>query len=292
PATTRFDYASLDPRTGLLFVADLAHGRVDVFDVRRDRFVRAIPDVASVHGVLAVAELGRVYASATGAHQTVAIEERSLRIVARIPSGRYPDGIAWDPRERRIFVSDEAGGGVAVIDAASDRLIKIISLGGEVGNTQYDAASGLIYSNVQTRGELVAIDPKTDVIVSRNRIAGCRGNHGLLIDAARGLAFIACEGNARLIVFSLARRAELGEASVGRGPDVLAYDPLEARLYVASESGVVTVFAVRADRVAKLGGARLADNAHVVAVDPATHRVFFPLRSVHGEAVLRIMAAK
>jgi DNA-binding beta-propeller fold protein YncE len=290
--TGRFDYASLDPRTGLLFVADLAGGRVLVFDVRQDRLVKAIGDVAAAHGVLAVPELGRVYASATGDHETVAIDEASLRVTARSPSGRYPDGIAWDPRERKVYVSDETGGVVAVIDAARHRLLKTIPMGGEVGNTQYDPGSGLIYSNVQSRGDLVGIDPKTDLIVSRDRLAGCAGNHGLLIDAPRRLAFIACEDNARLIVFSLARHARLQEDTVGREPDVLAYDPRKGWLYVAGESGVVSLFQVRADRVGKIGEAFLADSAHVVAVDPATHQAFFPLRNVGGKAVLRVMAPR
>jgi DNA-binding beta-propeller fold protein YncE len=290
--TRRFDYASLDPKSGLLFVADLAGGRILVFNMRQDRMVKTIGDVPSVHGVLAVPELGRVYASATGAHQIVAIDEATLRVTARSPSGRYPDGIAWDPRERKLYVSDESGGVVAVIDAGKHHLLKTITMGGEVGNTQYDAVSGLIYSNVQTRGELVAIDPKTDRIVSRDKIAGCGGNHGLLIDAPRRLAFIACEDNARLIVFSLARHAELQEYAVGRGPDVLAFDPQKGWLYVASESGVVSVFQARTGAISRIGQAFLADNAHVVAVDPASHQAFFPLRNAGGKAVLRVMAPR
>ena len=30
-------------------------------------------------------------------------------------------------------------------------------------------------------------------------------------------------------------------------------------------------------------------NAHVVAVDPATHRIYFPLQNVGGRPVLRIL---
>jgi hypothetical protein len=89
-ATGRFDYTSLDAKTGLLFVADLAGGRVVVIDVRKDRLVGTIGGTPSVHGVLAVPALGRVFASATGVHQTVAIDESSLQITGRAPSGRYP----------------------------------------------------------------------------------------------------------------------------------------------------------------------------------------------------------
>lgn len=287
--TRRFDYASVDPSAGLLFFADLAGSHVLAFDVKAGRLMKVIPGVAEAHGVLAVSELGRVFASATGTHELVAINEKTLAITARSPAGRYPDGVAWDPRERKLYVSDEAGGQVAVIDAASHRLLKLIPMGGEVGNTQYDAVGGLIYSNAQGRGELVGIDPKTDRIVSHVALKGCAGNHGLLIDTRRRLAFVACEDNARLIALSLATQAQRADESVGAGPDVLAYDPGLRRLYVASESGVVSVFQVDDGKVMKLGQAFLADNAHTVAVDPTTHLVFFPLRNVRGRAVLRVM---
>ena len=290
--TRRFDYASIDSERGLLFVADLARDRVLAFDVKAGLLVRTVPGVASVHGVLAVPELGRVYASATGAHALVVIDERTFAITAQIPAGRYPDGVAWDPKERKLYVSDETGGAVAVIDAAGHHLVKLVPMGGEVGNTQYDAGSGLIYSNAQGRDQLVGIDPRTENIVSRDPLPGCAGNHGLLIDAARRLAFVACEDNNRLIELSLATHARLGDAGVGAGPDVLAYDPALRRLYVSSESGVVSVFQADDGKLTKLGQAFIADNAHSVAVDPATHLVYFPLRNVDGHAVLRVMAPR
>jgi YVTN family beta-propeller protein len=289
PATRRFDYASADPKAGLLFVADLAGGHVLVFDMRRDALVRTIDGETAAHGVLAVPELGSVYVSATGRDQVDVIDEASLRVVATIPAGHYPDGIAWAPEQKRIYVSDEHGDSVAVIDTATNKLVETIPLGGDVGNTQYDEGSGLIYSNEQTHDELVGIDPKTDKIVSRDKFSDCKGAHGLLIDSPRRLAFIACEDNARLVAFSLATHRQISSTPVGPDPDVLAYDPGKRLLYVAGENGVASVFRVDAGGATKLGEGLVADNAHVVAVDPSTHRVYFPLRHVGEGAALRIM---
>ena len=66
-------------------------------------------------------------------------------------------------------------------------------------------------------------------------------------------------------------------ATVGLAPDVLAFDSSLHRLYVSAESGVVAVFAERGLKLEKLGQAFLAPNAHTVAVDPATHLVYFAL---------------
>jgi hypothetical protein len=73
--------------------------------------------------------------------------------------------------------------------------------------------------------------------------------------------------------------------------DVLAFDPGLQRLYAAAETGMVAVFAVAADRsVTEMGRGLLAPNAHSVAVDPVTHRVYFPLENVGGHPVLRVMS--
>jgi YVTN family beta-propeller protein len=134
-AATRFDYESLDPKTQRLFIAHLAASEVVVFDVKRNRVVGTIPDVDHVHGVLAVPELGRVYATATGSNQVVVIDAHTLKIIARVPGGTYPDGMAFDPDDRKLYVSDEHGDTDTVIDTTSNKRIATIPLGGDVGNT-------------------------------------------------------------------------------------------------------------------------------------------------------------
>lgn len=284
---SRFDYASLDQTRARLYVAHLGTGTVLAFDTATFRLVAEIHDVAQVHGVLAIPALGRVYASATGTNEVVAIEEATNRIIARMSGGTYPDGLAYDPVTGKVFVSDEAGGTDTVIDVNTNRVVQTIALGGEAGNTQYDPVSQHIFVAVQTRNDLAEIEPRSGRIVARYGLAGCRHDHGLAIDAPGQLAFVACDENAALLVFDLAKKRVVDMHSVGPDPDVLAVDPGLQRLYVASESGIVTVFAERGRRLQKLGELR-GPHAHVVAVNSATHHVFLPLENVDGHPVLRI----
>jgi YVTN family beta-propeller protein len=289
---TRLDYASLDPDRHLLFIAHLGDGEVLVFDTRADRVVARIPDVASVHGVLAVPAMSRVYASATGSNEIVAIDETTLKITARMPGGSYPDGMAYAPDAHKLYVSDETGETETVIDIRSNTRIATIPLAGEVGNTQYDPVSRRIFVNVQSRQQLVEIDPANDRIVARIDLPGARGNHGLLIEPQQRLAFIACEGNNKLLVLDMRTMRVTSSFDVGQDPDVLAFDPQRHLLYVAGEAGIVSLFKADAGNVSKIGDGRIGPHAHVVAVDPATHRSYFPLMDVNGKTELRIFIAK
>ena len=258
------------------------------FDLRSRKIVKTIA-APGVHGVIAVPQLRRVFASATNAREVLTIDAATGAVLARAPAGEYPDGLAYDPVQRHVFISDESGGVETVISAGGHR-IATIRLGGEAGNVQYDAGSHRILVDVQTRDDVAVIDPRTDRILRRVPLSGCAHDHGLLIDSARRLAFIACDQNAALLTLNLETMKITGRASVGDAPDVLAFDSTLRRLYVSAESGVVAVFAETDRSLRKLGQAFVAPEAHTVAVDPRTGLVYFPLQSgTTGHAQLLIM---
>jgi len=288
-SASRFDYQSLEPASGRLFISHMGAGQLVVFDVRAGGVIGNLDGFPTVTGVLAVPAEHRAYASATGDHAVVVVDDSTLQIVARVPGPRFPDGIAYAPAERWVFVSDESGRRDFVIDAATNTVVAQIELGGEAGNTQYDAGSHCVIVAVQTANQLAVIDPATATIVRRITFdKAVRYPHGFYIDAPHRLAFISGQESGTLGVLDL-RTLQLRQVlPIGSDPDVLAFDPALGRLYVAAESGIVAVFAERDGSLAQLGWYR-APKAHSVAVDPATHRVYLPLADVSGHPVLRVL---
>jgi YVTN family beta-propeller protein len=288
--TTRLDYESLDEGRHLLFIAHLGDSAVIVFDTQAQRVIGRIPAISKVHGVLAIPELGTVYASATGTNEVVAINEETLKVTARAPGGVYPDGMAYAPEAHKLYVSDEHGDTETVIDVRTNTRVATIPLGGDVGNSQYDPGSKHVFVNVQTRRQLIEIDPTSDKVVTRTDLPGAEGNHGLLIEPQQRKAFIACEDNHKLLVLDLDTHKVTASFEVGEDPDVLAYDPTLHYVYVAAESGPVSVFKAQSGQVSKVGSVEVGPNAHVVAVDPGTHQSYFPLKNLNGQTALRIMS--
>src|SRR5213078_2103426 len=288
-SASRFDYQSLEPASGRLFISHMGAGQLVVFDVRAGRVIANLDGFPTVTGVLAVPVEHRAYASATGDHEVVVVNDSTFQIVARVPGPRFPDGIAYAPEERRVFVSDESGQRDVVIDAATNTVVAQIELGGEAGNTQYDAGSHCVIVAVQTANQLAVIDPATATVVRRITLdKAVAYPHGFYIDAPHRLAFISGQESGTLGVLDL-RTLQLRQVlPVGSDPDVLAFDPSIARLYVAAESGVVALFEERDGSLVQLGWYR-APRAHSVAVDPTTHRIYLPLADVGGHPVLRVM---
>jgi DNA-binding beta-propeller fold protein YncE len=279
---SRFDYASLDPRRGLLFVAHLGASQVVEINTHTDRVVRTIPGLAQVHGVLVVPSLHRVYATATGANMVVRINEDTGRVLGQTATGGYPDGLAYDPANRTIWATNESGGSETIIDAATGAPRGTVHLGGMVGNVAYDPVSGQMLVDAQSSNQLAVIDPATRTVIRRVPLPGCSDDHSLTLDSPARLAFVACDISDVLLTVDMTTWRVTGTAIVGVEPDVVAFDPEAGRLYVASESGWVTVFQLRGRRLHVIYSNNLADNAHVVAVDPATGRSYFPVLSASG----------
>jgi DNA-binding beta-propeller fold protein YncE len=273
----RFDYTSIDPKTHTLWISHMDADELLAFNLIRRKVVRTI-SAPGVHGVIAVPELNRVYASATNARAMLTINARTGAVIAKASAGEYPDGLAFDPKEKHVFVSDESGGIEAVFNAAGHR-IATISLGGDAGNVQFDAGSGHILVDVQSQNQIAVIDPRSNRIIKRVDVPRCSNDHGLLVDSAHRLAFVTCDANARLLTLNLRTMRFTGTFEVGSSPDVLAFDASKRRLYVSAESGVVAVFSETAVSARPLGRSFLAAEAHTVAVDQATHLVYFPLQS-------------
>jgi DNA-binding beta-propeller fold protein YncE len=288
---TRFDYQSLDPSTGLLYLAHMDDGEVVVFDTHAQQVVTTIGDLSKVTGVLVVPELDRLYASAAGTHDVAVIDTTKNAIIARVGDIEFPDGLDYAPQANQIYVSDEAGGGETVIDAETNTVVETIDIGGEAGNTRYDPGSGCILIAVQSQNQLVAIDPESNRISARYHLESrCDGPHGIALDVEHRLAFLGCENNATLLTLDLASIRTVSVLAVGDGPDVLAFDPEWKRLYVATESGTVSLIDER-QGIPEIAGTYQAPHAHSVSVDPETHLVYLPLQDLHGNPVLRIAQA-
>jgi DNA-binding beta-propeller fold protein YncE len=287
-AANRFDYQTIDPATRRLYISHMNAGQVVVVDLAAERVVGEVNGTPRVTGILAVPEHSAIYASAAGSHEIAVIDEHTLKIIARVGGIRFPDGVAYAPAEQKVFVSDESGRADVVIDARSNKKVATIDLGGEAGNTHYDSVSHCILVAVQTRNQLVAIDPATDRIAARYELPGSDHPHGFSVDETGRLAFISCEGNGTLLVVDLRTMKVLSTHPVGDDPDVLAWDAAWRRLYVASESGVLSEFVVDGATLHPVGDMR-APHAHTVSVDPRTHRVYLPLENIDGHPVLRIL---
>ncbi|MGE5183928.1 MAG: YncE family protein [Acidobacteriota bacterium] len=276
---TRFDYQEIDPGKAQLVVAHMDDNAVLVLDLATGAVRAQLPNIPTPRGVAIGDDVGMIFVTSTPGH-VVLIDNSSLTEITRVTTGNAPDGDAWDPDDKILGVSDQGDGALSLIASSGMGTRTAVPLGSETGNVVYDASRKQFWiTAVQATppDQLVEVDPKLAVVTATIPLPGCAGAHGLRLHPDGQSAFIACENNDMLARVDLGGTHAISLAATGAGPDVLSIDPGIGWLYVAAESGDLTVFDVNQPGVALVGHDSPGANSHTVAADPDTHRVFFPL---------------
>lgn len=289
---TRFDYQEIDATNGQLVIAHMNDNAVVVVALSDGSVRKQLTGIPTPRGVAVADDVGLIFVTSTPGH-LVLIDSHNLTEVARVATGTAPDGDAWDPVDMIVGVSDQGDGALSLIADAGRGTRTQVPLGVETGNVVFDAARGQFWITVVTSAppnQLVEVDPKTATVSTRIDVPGCNGAHGLRLHPDGHSAYIACEGNNVLARVDLDGARAVTTAATGEGADVLSIDPAIGWLYVAAESGDLTVFDINQPGTTLVGHDRPGDNAHTVAADPASHRAFFPLPKGTGSTpVLRVM---
>jgi YVTN family beta-propeller protein len=288
---SRWSYQVLDPRTGRLYLAHQGASEVVVVDTLQQRVVATVPGIDSVRGLALASGIGRLYAAATGGNEVAVIDLASARVVARVPTGGGPDGVAYVASAGRVLVSDGTGGGETVVDVRTNRALGRVDVGDGPSDSVVDPATGHVLVAVSAARQLVAVDATSQAVVARYPIPACDDADGVEVDvASEDRAFVTCGGNARVQGVNLVTGGLGAPLEVGSGPDLLAMDLALHRLYVASESGVLTVVDTGGAEPVVLARGYAGPDAHSVAIDPNTHLVYLPLAVAGGRSVLRVLA--
>lgn len=223
---------------------------------------------------------------------------------------------------------------VAVIDAIHDKLLGMVSFGSlpllageqapvtqpgnvptygyKLGHNEYDLGHEYVVSQILPNaedpnvyilppfhtGEFVSINALTLKIDRRIQLpAACSSPHGLTIDRAQHIAYVACKDfDAETERFAYLLRVDLHTMTVlpdnptttrlAAGSDLVRIDHSAGLLFVAGAAGI-TIFDERAGHFQRLGLAVIGKGTHTIAIDEETQEMFFPILA-GGLPILRI----
>src|SRR5262249_3524325 len=187
-----FDHADIyrDGAGGTrMYVAHTGADRVDVLDCEARSWLRALPDHPGVAGILVDAGSDLLFTSDRPAARVGVYRCSDEALLARVAVGPRPNGLAFDPGRSRVFsfnLGEPAGENctASVIDLGLCRVIETVALPGRPRWAWYDPATELVYVNIRTPNEIVAISA-ANMTVERVIAVPADGPHGLCIDGNR-----------------------------------------------------------------------------------------------------------
>jgi len=269
-----FDHADTYRAGRRMYVAHTGADRVDVLDCRAQTFLRSLPHLPGVAGVLIYVEQDLLFTSDRGAARVSVFRCSDEQLLGRAEVGPHPNGLAYDRRRRRLYafnLGEPPGENctASIVDLDAMRVVGELALPGRPRWAVNDEERDRVYANIREPAEILVIDC-AQLEIARRLAVPAAGPHGLWLD--RGRLFCAADEGA-LVVLDRDSGDLLGSLPLPGVPDVVICDPELERLYVAiGEPGVVCSFDT--ERLEPVEVVKTEPGAHTIGWDPDGRRLY------------------
>jgi YVTN family beta-propeller protein len=266
-----WDYLFADSANGQLYVS---HGtQVEVVDLASEKPVAKITGMKRIHGIAVANELNRGYISDGGDDVVLIFDLKSNAVLQKVPAGKNPDGILYDPYSRRVFAFNGRSNDVTAIDAASGKVAGTIALDGKPEFPVSDG-KGNVYANIEDKSEIVQLDPQTLKVKKTWPLSPCEEPSGLATDLEARRLFSVCSNN-KMAVVNADSGQVIATVAIGDGPDAAAYDPGSKLVFSSNGSGTLTVVGQSSpDKYSVLENVPTERSARTMTLDTKTHKIY------------------
>jgi YVTN family beta-propeller protein len=266
-----WDYLFADSVNGQLYVS---HGtEVDVVDLASEKPTGKITGMKRIHGIAVANDLNRGYISDGGDDNVVIFDLKSKEVLQKVPAGKNPDGILYDPSSKRVFAFNGRSNDVTAIDAASGKVVGTIALDGKPEFPVSDG-KGSVYVNIEDKSEITRLDPQALKVTKTWSISPCEEPSGLAIDLEARRLFSVCSNN-KMAVVNADSGHVITTVAIGNGPDAAAYDPGSKLVFSSNGEGTLTVVKQdSSDKYTVLATVPTERSARTMALDTKTHKIY------------------
>ena len=273
PGDEGWDYLIVDAPARRVYVSHGSH--VVVLDADSYAVVGDIPDTQGVHGIALAKDFGRGFVSDGRANTATIFDLKSLRTIATVKTGMNPDAIVYDEVSQRVFTMNGRSGDTTAIDAATEKVLGTLALGGKPEFAAADG-KGSIFVNIEDKSEIVEFDARKLTATHRWPLAPCEGPSGLAMDRKSRRLFAGC-GNKMMAIVDADTGQVISTPAIGEGVDANVFDPETKLAFASTGEGTLNVF--HEDTPGKFTAVESVTtkkSARTMGLDLKTHYIFLP----------------
>lgn len=256
-------------------------GRITVFDLETLAPLGEIPNTGG-QGVVVDPASGHGFSSSPA---VTMFDTKSLTVIKQIAvAPARPDGILFDPFNRRVYVFSHPTRNATVIDARDGSVVGTIDLGGVPEEAVTDD-HGTIYVVMQDSAGSVTVVDAAAMRATAHYSLGDRGRcNGLALDARRGVLFAACaqSGNPpadppqpMMVILSARTGSILDSLPLAGRSDGAVFNPATDEAFSTGANGTLTVVKEQSPtRFVVEEDLRTMTGARTITLDTKTNRIF------------------
>ncbi|MGH9690958.1 MAG: YncE family protein, partial [Candidatus Acidiferrales bacterium] len=166
--------------------------------------------------------------------------------IAVVPFEDGADDLRYDAANKRVYVGhgDEKTGGLAGIDAMTNKVVEDYKLGAEPENFQVETSGPNIYVNVPDLDEISVINRNTKAI-SHWKLNGIASNFPMAMDEPDHRIFIGTHDPARMAVFDTTSGNMVAALPGVIDTDDIYFDAALKRIYMPGGAGFIYVYQMK-----------------------------------------------
>ena len=266
-----WDYVTVDSEHGRVFVSRSAGATV--IDLAGNKVSTLLPDLARTHIFLPINGGKDVLVTVGSTGEAVIADVATGTVKSRAKTGTKPDAATYDSVSDLVWVMDNKGAGVSLINPHTGASEGVIATPGALEFAVSDG-KGKVFANVEDLGEIVAFDARDRKVIGHYPLTGCEEPTGLAYDSGNNRLFAACANKVAAVVDAATGKL-IKTLAIGAGPDAAAYDPANHRVYIPTgRDGKISI--IDADAVTVVGTAEGKVSARTAGIDPRTGRLYLP----------------
>jgi YVTN family beta-propeller protein len=268
-----WDYLTVDSATHRLYVS---HGdKVVVVDTAKDEVCGEITNTPGVHGIALAPELNRGLVTCGRENKGAIVDLKTLQVLSKVETGANPDSMLFEPEHKEFYTFNGRGRSATVIDAKTEKVVVTIPLGGKPEFAAADPQAGLVFNNIEDKGEVAVIDTKSHSVKAHWPIAPGEEASGMAFDAKNHRLFLGC-GNKMMLMLDSRNGKVLAHVPIGDGVDANAFDPALHLAFASCSDGTVTIAKEddEGDELTVVQTLKTERGSRTMALDPATHKIY------------------
>ena len=219
--------------------------------------------------------MGKGFITDGAAEKVIIFDMKTFKLTGEVKADKDADYILYDPASKRVFAFNGSAHNSTVIDPANGSVVGTIPFPGVPEQAVADG-KGMIYDNIETTNEVVAIDSRSLQIKSHWPVAPCGMPVSMAMDREHRRLFVGCRDPKMLVVLNADTGKLIGQPfPIGDRVDTNVFESSSGLLFASTREGTIHIFHEDSpDKFSVVETVKTEFGGKTMGMDPKTHNLY------------------
>lgn len=237
----RIDHLSIDTTSGIVYLAAVGSNSVEAVNILAGKVNHSITGLSEPQGVIFLPSLNLIFVTNGADGKCNFYDVNSFALKSQLNLNNDADNLRYNAKSQTIYAG-YGDGGIAVIDAAAQKITAQIELDGHPESFQIDTHLNKLWANIPRLNMIEVLDLKTLTVTAKWKSEDLNGNYPMAYDEIHQRLFIGCRTSAKLLVLNSETGQKIAVMDCTDDADDIFYDESFKAITVSGGGGYIDIF--------------------------------------------------